>query len=283
MDSLLNKIYRLGNYQNFKKPDDPEKTADDRGVNGGCAGEAIAAAGGISVVLAFLFQSDFFLTCGIFALIVGGVTFFFGVLVSKDDYRRAVKEYNKQVEQYNKELASDAQRVKAERVKKTALESNLELLREASGKTNGCLQKLYNKNILYPKYRNYACVCTLYEYFDSGRCTTLEGHEGAYNLLESEMRMNRIITQNDRILANLEAIRVNQELLYDSIEAANQKADQIIRGCERMSNQLNGIQAQGAELNARVAQLQTTSDLNLYVNTCAKRELEYMNRANRIF
>ena len=50
-----------------------------------------------------------------------------------------------------------------------------------------------------------------------------------------------------------------------------------------MSNQLNGIQSQGAELNARIANLQTTSDINLYVNACAKRELEYMNRANRIF
>ena len=57
----------------------------------------------------------------------------------------------------------------------------------------------------------------------------------------------------------------------------------IIRGCDHMSNQLNGIQMQGAELNARVAQLQTTSALNLYVNECSRRELEYINRANRIF
>ena len=71
--------------------------------------------------------------------------------------------------------------------------------------------------------------------------------------------------------------------MYDSIQDANRKADQIIRNCNYMSNQLNGIQAQGAELNARIERLQTTSDLNLYVNACAKREIEYMNRANRIF
>ena len=101
--------------------------------------------------------------------------------------------------------------------------------------------------------------------------------------MESELRLNRIITQNDQILASLEEIKLNQEMLYDSIQDANRKADQIFRNCNYMSNQLNGIQALGAELNARIERLQTTSDLNLYVNACAKREIEYMNRANRIF
>lgn len=43
-------------------------------------------------------------------------------------------------------------------------------------------------------------------------------------------------------------------------------------------NQLNGIQAQGAELNSRIAQLQTTSDLTLYENACSHQELSYLHR-----
>ena len=283
MNWLYKQMCLLGNHQNFKEPEKPEKTRDDRGVNGGCVGEALAAAGAASTLFALLIQSDFFLICGIGALIIGGVVFLFGVLVYKDDYRIAVREYNKAVERHKELVAADARRVDAECVKKAALDSNFEVLQAANEKTTRCLKNLYNKNVLYPKYRTYACVCTLYEYFASGRCTQLEGHEGAYNILESEMRLNRIITQNDRILENLETIKSNQELLYDSIQESNRKADQIILGCAQMSSQLNGIQAQGTELNARIADLQTTSDLNLYVNTCAKRELEYMNRANRIF
>lgn len=197
--------------------------------------------------------------------------------------KKAVRNYNKKAEQYKVEILNDAKRVDAERIKKAVLQSNMNTLSEANKKSRRCLQQLYAKDVLYSKYRNYACVCTLYEYFASGRCTTLEGHEGAYNILESELRLNRIITQNDQILASLEEIKLNQEMLYDSIQDANRKADQIIRNCNYMSNQLNGIQAQGAELNARIERLQTTSDLNLYVNACAKREIEYMNRANRIF
>lgn len=281
--NLNNQIYWLGKYREIGEPQKPLDTVNTRGVDADAKGRLLAIAGALAAVFGFFITSGFFLISGVLVLLVGGGYCFFGRVVFDEDYREAVKRYNQKVEQYKKSLVEDAKRVDAERVKKTALQSSLNVLKSANKKTANCLQQLYNKNIIYPKYRNLACVCTLYEYFDSGRCTTLEGHEGAYNLLENEMRLNRIITQNNRILENLEAIRENQELLYDSIQAANQKADQIISGCNRMSNQLNGIQAQGAELNARVAQLQTTSDLNLYVNTCAKRELEYMNRANRIF
>ena len=80
----------------------------------------------------------------------------------------------------------------------------------------------------------------------------------------------------------MDEIKELQQDLYDAIEESNCKVGQLIRNSERISDQLSGIQSQGAELNARIANLQTTSDINLYVNACAKRELEYMNRANRI-
>lgn len=280
---LQYQISLLGNYRMVNEPVTPGKTANQRGVNAAFWGMILVVAGAISVLFALPISSDFFLISGVLALLVGGGCWFFGRIVYDEDYKEAVKNYNKEAEQYKIELLNDAKRVDAERIRKAVLQSNVDVLRKMNKKSERCLQQLYDKDILYPKYRNYACVCTLYEYFASGRCTALEGHEGAYNILENELRLNRIITQNNQILAKLEEIRYSQELLYDSIQSANRKADQIIRSCDHMSNQLNGIQAQGAELNARVAKLQSTSDLNLYVNACAKRELEYMNRANRIF
>ena len=38
-------------------------------------------------------------------------------------------------------------------------------------------------------------VCSLYEYVCSGRCDTLAGHEGAYNIWEMEIRLDKIVTQ----------------------------------------------------------------------------------------
>ena len=100
---------------------------------------------------------------------------------------------------------------------------------------------------------------------------------------DTECRLDRIISKLDQVIQRLDEIKELQQDLYDAIEESNCKVGQLIRNSERISDQLSGIQSQGAELNARIANLQTTSDINLYVNACAKRELEYMNRANRIF
>lgn len=192
------------------------------------------------------------------------------------------ESYNQALLAYNQALEDDAKRVSQEQIKQAALRADLNNLQSALTKTKNCLKQLYGKGVLYSKYRNYACVCSLYEYFDSGRCTRLEGHEGAYNILESEMRLNRIITQTNQILSKLDEIKENQELLYDSIQESNRKADKLLASCQDMSNQLVGIQAQGEELNSRIAQLQTTSDLNLYLNACSTLELDSIRRANRI-
>lgn len=292
ISSLDKQIQNLGYYKRFAKPQKPKmQYIDNNGAgSAGYWGRILLILGCSSIAVAFLFQSDFFLECGILSAIIGVALFLVSHLLYKDIHRDAEKRYSRQLEEYNDKtnqlsaaLQNDAKRVNAERVKKAVLQSSLDTLKAANAKSRKCLQQIYDKNIIFSKYRNYSCVCTLYEYFTSGRCTTLEGHEGAYNILESEIRLNRIITQNDKIIENLKEIKENQWLLYEAIEESNCKVNQLIRNCEQMSNQLNGIQSQGAELNARIANLQTTSDINLYVNACAKRELEYMNRANRIF
>ncbi|HIW25717.1 MAG TPA: hypothetical protein H9688_06470 [Firmicutes bacterium] len=93
---------------------------------------------------------------------------------------------------------------------------------------------IYDKNIIFPKYRRLSLVCSLYEYFCSGRCSTLEGHEGAYNILEMEIRLDRIITQMDMVITRLESIRDGQYVLYSAIQDSNRKYGEIV-------NAANGI------------------------------------------
>lgn len=83
------------------------------------------------------------------------------------------------------------------------------------------LAQLYSKDIIFPKYRNLIAVSQFYEYFMSGRCTVLEGHEGAYNLYENEVRQNIIITKLDQALTMLKQIRDTQYMLLDAINSCN--------------------------------------------------------------
>lgn len=106
------------------------------------------------------------------------------------------------------------------------------------------MTEYYNKGIIYQKYHNFVAMAAFYEYFESGRCDTLTGHEGAYNLFESEIRQNLIIAKLDDVLTQLSRIEDNQYSLYDAITESNRRVEKIgndvSRGLKelKMSNEL---------------------------------------------
>ncbi len=89
------------------------------------------------------------------------------------------------------------------------------------------LNKLYDMDVIFVKYRDLVSVAQLYEYIASGRCEKLEGHEGAYNLFENELRLNIIISQLNVIINQLEDIKRNQMMIYSAIQESNSLLAQI--------------------------------------------------------
>ena len=146
-------------------------------------------------------------------------------------------------------------------------------------------------------------ICSLYEYVCAGRCSALEGHEGAYNLLELEIRMDKIVTQLDRVIQMLGTIQQNQYMVYSAIQDANRQSARILEATYEMTHQLQslqtsnqqmlgGIQAgiqmgiQAAEeqsvsmkqMAAKFSELQASSALTAYQAERAQKELHYMNQ-----
>ena len=48
------------------------------------------------------------------------------------------------------------------------------------------LLQIYSENVLPQKYRSLTAVATLYEYLETGRCNTVQGHGGIYDTYEVE-------------------------------------------------------------------------------------------------
>ncbi len=105
--------------------------------------------------------------------------------------------------------------------------------------TQRLLQRYYDLGYIYPSYRGMVPICTIYQYFESGRCSCLEGHEGAYNLYESELRMNLILSKLDDIIYRLDDISRNQMVLAQEIRRSDAKISEI-------SKSLNSIEANTA-------------------------------------
>ena len=159
----------------------------------------------LSIVLGFIFYIVFLLID----------------IKDKKKRRRALSNTNQNIDKYNQTL----QRNMA--IRASTLPMQIETAKRTLSATQQTLQQFYSAGIIYPKYRNFVAVSTFYEYLASGRCTTLEGHEGAYNIYEQEIRMNTIISKLDDVLAHLDRIEGNQYMLASAIREGNRRADQI--------------------------------------------------------
>jgi len=145
-----------------------------------------------------------------------------------EDIRASKLRYQDELRRVAQMRANDEKRMQSERITKQHLDAEIELLQTRLGKTRALLNKLYSLNIIFAKYHNFVAVCSFYEYFLSGRCSKLEGHEGAYNIYETEIRLDMILTKLDDVIAHLSKIEQNQYTLYDAICKGNDSIKQLV-------------------------------------------------------
>ncbi|MCL2397977.1 MAG: hypothetical protein FWC93_07935 [Defluviitaleaceae bacterium] len=176
-----------------------------------------------------LFSATGWMHIGIATAIGAGAGIVIGIIFAlwgiannnnKQNFEAAKRKYSsdlaKAKEKYHEELDEKANLLEYSSATRYKLEQ-----------TRQTLDKLYGLNIIHPQYRNIVAVASFYQYFDTGRCMMLEGHEGAYNLYENERRMDMIITQLNVVVTQLNKIRNTQYALYEAICEANRRLEDI--------------------------------------------------------
>ena len=267
---LENTIQCLGQRRNFRQPEGLYgETWDNPTINSLAIG---ICAVGLGMWIKFLRIP--FMVIGVLFLISAAA----GMLESHFEYKKQEEKHRQAVENYESAIRQDSVRVENELKRKVFLQAELKNLKDTNEKTKIRLNKLYAMNIIHPQYRGLIPICSLYGYFDTGVCSTLEGHEGAYNKYDTESRLDYIICKMEEVVKRLDDIKSNQYQLYAAIKDSDAKYDKLISNTNGMMRQLDGIHAQGSELNSRVADLQLTSALTLYEADCSRRELQYLNQ-----
>lgn len=144
----------------------------------------------------------------------------------KIDKQKYEDNYAKEMAIYQKKVAdADTKDSVSKRTLPIAIkrdEEAREVIVENISSTQDALNKLYGMDVIFPKYRNLVAICSMYEYFVTGRVSQLKGADGAYNLYESELRQNLIIAQLDRIATKLDEIKENQYMLYFELKKTNE-------------------------------------------------------------
>lgn len=148
--------------------------------------------------------------------------------IKKSDAKKYTKENIQKAEEKNKIIRQYNKNVLFQRKNNLPVyQQEYAVLLELYSKIIKELKEIYSYDVIFPKYRNLISVCSFFEYICSGRCDSLEGYQGAYNIFEMELRQNVIIGKLDQISENLETVAQNQYVLYTKISESNQAISSI--------------------------------------------------------
>ncbi len=245
---------RYGIRKNFQKPKRPQIYSSGPVVGCGTLLGLFLFLGLMAVILTSIdLDPDTMLLTALIGVVaaIGFVIYKIIRANKKEQAENEAKEeaYQRELDRYNKLVEQDAKRVEREVCEaKRLLAIRGELIQQMR-ETEKALNDLYAVDVIFPKYHNLVAVCSFYEYLMAGRCSRLTGHDGAYNIYETEARLDRILTKIDVVIQKLDQIRDNQWMLYDTIQQGNGIAQRLLNESIKQSR-ISGRIADNAALAA---------------------------------
>ncbi len=186
----------------------------------------------------------------------------------------AQKKYINDTENYNRAMKSYA----ADLAIADSLKKKLPQMKQRLSKNKTALTQFYSQNVIYYTYRNLVAVSSFNDYLMSGRCKSLEGHEGAYNIYSTESRLDRLITQMDEVIKRLKQIQHNQNSLYQVVQESNKKIDALQESVMQSTSYLNSIGDNMQKIYSGMEQLNCTIEIERFEQEQIRKEVEFRNR-----
>lgn len=217
------------------------------------------------------FSSDIFKNFHIYFVGIGaGIGFIIYVLLKVRKYLDQEK-LNEIAKKKNESIRLKNNKIQSCIPEKTQIiEKEILKARKKYKETYDILQQYYDLNVIFEKYRSMIPVCMFCEYLQSGRCSQLTGHEGAYNIYENELRMNIIINKLDDIIEKLDIIEKNQYILAHAIHETNKEINKLTWIVQDQVSILKDISS-NVELTTYYSEISA-------VNTSYMAWLEYIKR-----
>lgn len=170
------------------------------------------------------------------------VPFLFIFSNEDDKNHKEYLETCRQIDKQNFEIEQKNEIIREQSSKKIdLLKIELKNAEKMYNETSTVFAKYYSAGIIFGKYRSLVPICMFNEYLISGRCTSLEGPHGAYNLYEQELLAGIIINKLDVIINKLDKIIDNQYMLAEAIRSSHAQLFHIHESLQRSLNKLEDI------------------------------------------
>lgn len=184
--------------------------------------------------------------------------------ILKKDLTETQNMYDELLEKQDETKALAKNKPTPEKAKHLILKDEIKAAEDLLKKYYKAKDKLYSYGILFGKYRNFVAVSSLYEYLSSGRCDTLEGPHGAYNLYENEIRMNMVISQLHQVIESLEEIKQNQYMIYSAIKESNKLLESLDSSTSRVISSLDEIKTRATNMETYMAKIADNTQVIAY-------------------
>lgn len=186
----------------------------------------------------------------------------------KEVVDKALKKSEKAKASYEKAKSSQKERIKLAQDKLIPANAisemlNLEIFKveELLKNTIAARNELYAYDIIFAKYRNIVALSSFYEYLVSGRCSLLAGHDGAYNIYENEIQMNRVVDRLDTVISSLDEIKHNQYLIYKSLQSIDASLCSLNSTMDKALTSIQGIEKHATSINEYMVHISKNSDV----------------------
>ena len=197
----------------------------------------------------------------ILAIIFAIVEFIFHNTIGRKRYNSKLKKYQKESEKIDE---TNANQMVLYNEKKAIIDDRKSNVKKDLKDVEKTLSKYYDLDVIYPKYRNLVALTTFAEYLESGRCKSLYGYTGCYNVYEQELRQNTIIGKLDQVLIQLDQIKKVQFATYLAIQQSNAIQSAMLNTCNEMldetrrENAMLEAQAQDNKIIKRNSEITST-------------------------
>lgn len=189
------------------------------------------------------------------------IEFILNITIGRKRYSSRMKKYTKESEKIDE---TNANQIVLYNEKKAIIDDRKSNVTKDLKDVEKTLSKYYDLDVIYPKYRNLVALTTFAEYLESGRCKSLYGYTGCYNVYEQELRQNTIIGKLDQILIQLDQIKKVQFATYLAIQQSNAIQSAMLNTCNEMldetrrENAMLEAQAQDNKIIKRNSEITST-------------------------
>ena len=185
---------------------------------------------------------------------------------------RKINEYNQRIDDYMQKIKFAKNEIKKLRDekkeypskslgKKQMIDMEIALVEGTLRDSFKCRNEMYSYNIIFDKYRNIVALSTFYEYLMAGRCESLDGANGAYNIYENEIRLDAIITQLDEIKTKLDEIKQNQYMIYKTMSEIASSLKSLESSMDKAVKSLDSINTKATTANEYLANISKNSEV----------------------